>query len=295
MGTKDMSEKLLLDYADVFADVYNVFLFMGEQVIQPEDLKEANIKSQYKADDGVLHEQERDVAKYWEKGCVLAMCGLENQTKIYPYMPVRIISYEGASYRSQLLRKGDEWLPDRIYPVVTMVFNYSNQRWNRADNLKDCMEIPKPLVPYVNDYKIHVFDIAFLEEEVIQRFQSDFRFVAEYFTKTRVNPKYRPSEETIRHKDAVMKLLTAMTGDERYTRYYEEAVQEGEENAMCYVLDGIEEYGRSQGRTEGRKEEQREIITRFIKSGTIDMETIAEGVGVSVEIVKEIAEEMEQL
>ncbi len=87
-----------------------------------------------------------------------------------------------------------------------------------------------------------------------------------------------------------------MTGDERYTRYYEEAVREGEENAMCYVLDGIEEYGRSQGRTEGReegrKEQQREIITRFIKSGTIDMETIAEGVGVSVEVVKEIAEEM---
>ncbi len=284
MGAKDMTEKLLLDYADVFADVYNVFLFMGERVICPSDLRETNVQSHYKADDGRLHEQERDIAKYWEKGCVLAMCGLENQSAIHPYMPVRVIGYEGISYRSQLLRKGDNKLPNRIYPVVTMVFNYSNRRWNVSEALLECVDVPEKLLPYVNDYKIHVFDIAFLEDEVIEKFQSDFRFVAEYFTKTRQNPAYRPSEQTILHKDAVMKLLAAMTGDNRYIEYYEDALEKGVDTAMCYVLDGIEEYGRKEGRLEERLDIARKLL------GILDDATIAITTGLTEEQIHTLKE-----
>ena len=49
--------------------------------MKEESLKETKVKSQYKAEAGKLHEQERDVAKYWQDGNVLvAICGLENQT-----------------------------------------------------------------------------------------------------------------------------------------------------------------------------------------------------------------------
>ncbi len=33
MGQKDMAEKLLADYNDVFADIVNVLLFNGRQLI----------------------------------------------------------------------------------------------------------------------------------------------------------------------------------------------------------------------------------------------------------------------
>ena len=36
MGQKDVTEKLLEDYNDVFADILNVLLFDGKQVIQLE-------------------------------------------------------------------------------------------------------------------------------------------------------------------------------------------------------------------------------------------------------------------
>jgi len=59
MGQKDIAEKLLEDYNDVFADIINVLLFNGTQVIQPDSLKETKTKSQYKASDAKLHEYEK--------------------------------------------------------------------------------------------------------------------------------------------------------------------------------------------------------------------------------------------
>ena len=36
MGEKDIAEKVLEDYNDVFADIVNVLLFQGEQIVKPE-------------------------------------------------------------------------------------------------------------------------------------------------------------------------------------------------------------------------------------------------------------------
>lgn len=65
MGEKDMVEKIMEDYPDVFADILNVLLFDGKQVVQPEELFDVGLRSQFKADTGWEHEQERNVAKYW--------------------------------------------------------------------------------------------------------------------------------------------------------------------------------------------------------------------------------------
>lgn len=92
MGQKDITEKLLEDYNDVFADIVNVLLFRGNRIVKEESLKETKVKSQYKAEAGKLHEQERDVAKYWQDGnALVAICGLENQTAEEKYMPLRVL------------------------------------------------------------------------------------------------------------------------------------------------------------------------------------------------------------
>ena len=63
MGQKDITEKMLADYNDVFADIVNGLLFYGTQVVQEDDLENTKDKSQYKADDGKIHEEERDISK----------------------------------------------------------------------------------------------------------------------------------------------------------------------------------------------------------------------------------------
>ena len=49
MGQKDITEKMLADYNDVFADIVNVLLFDGKQVIGADSLENVKDKSQYKA------------------------------------------------------------------------------------------------------------------------------------------------------------------------------------------------------------------------------------------------------
>ena len=94
MGEKDITEKILADYNDVFADIMNGLLFAGEQRILPETLENTSIHSQYKAEDEKVHELERDVAKYWkEKEVELAICGIENQSVVEKNMPFRVIGY----------------------------------------------------------------------------------------------------------------------------------------------------------------------------------------------------------
>ena len=39
--------------------------------------------------------------------------------------------------------------------------------------------------PYVNDYKINLFQIAYLTYEQVNLFQSDFKVVADYFVQKR--------------------------------------------------------------------------------------------------------------
>ena len=50
MGEKDIAEKILLAYNDVFSDIVNVLLFGGQEVIQGNDLEDQTTISAYKAD-----------------------------------------------------------------------------------------------------------------------------------------------------------------------------------------------------------------------------------------------------
>ena len=78
MGQKDISEKILMDYNDVFADIINVLVFHGEKRVNPNDLVNTAVHAQYKAEEGKLHEEERDVIKFWKTaGIKFALLGLE--------------------------------------------------------------------------------------------------------------------------------------------------------------------------------------------------------------------------
>ena len=106
MGEKDLTEKILEDYNDIFADIVNVLLFDGKKEVDEHMLYNMTVHSQYKDDKEMLHEQERDVAKYWKNGNLeIAMFGIENQSKAEKRMPVRVFGYEGASYRGQYNKK----------------------------------------------------------------------------------------------------------------------------------------------------------------------------------------------
>ena len=147
--TKDISEKSFIALNDVFADIFNVLVFEGKQIITPETLEDVAGVSQYKADDAQLHEQERDTYKLWKGlGINLVIVGMENQSKPERDMPFRCIGYDGASYRSQLLKKKEKlvngkrkWVPVKErYPVVTFVLYFGEKLWNRI-SIQNCQRM----------------------------------------------------------------------------------------------------------------------------------------------------------
>ena len=211
MPEKDITEKHLESYNDVFADIVNVLLFNGERRILPDDLRDTQARTQYKAD-GKLREQERDVSKLWApEGIVISLIGFENQTRIDRDMPLRVLGYEGADYRSQLSSK-----KGGLYPVVTLVLYFGGAPWTAPRSLYERVRVPEDLTPFVSDHRINVFEISFLTDEQTERFTSDFRIVADYFVQMRRNGDYVPSRQVIEHVDAVLKLMSALTRDHRF-------------------------------------------------------------------------------
>lgn len=245
MAGKDATEKILESYNDVFSDIVNVLLFQGKQVLTADELEEEAPRTYYKAD-GKLHEIERDVAKRWKNGNIRVACiGFENQTAADPDMPFRVIGYDGAEYRAQLLAENPA---SKRYPVVTLVLYFGYDRpWNGPLSLKERMDIPEELEAYVNDYRINLFQIAYLTQEQVQNFQSDFRIVADYFVQKREKGDYVPSTQEITHVQETLQLLSVMTNDRRFEEIYNErnSVEGGLHN-MCDVLDRAVNKGEDQ-------------------------------------------------
>lgn len=274
MGQKDIAEKMLADYNDVFADIVNVLLFDGKQVIKEDSLENVKDKSQYKVA-SQIHEEERDVSKVFNRHNIrIAMLGLEHQTDVDADEVFRVLGYDGVSYKSQLLNGRKE-----RYPVVTLVLYFGTKRWNKATSLFEALDIADEWKPYVNDYKINLFEIAFLEPEQVAKFKSDFRIVADYFVQTRMSKNYVPSKENFKHVDEILKLFRVLTDDSRFEEVQNNSDEGGARN-MCEALDRAENKGRIEGRIEG-------MVIAFNKA-KYSVEQIAGEVGISVAEVQSI-------
>ena len=279
VAEKDITEKILESYNDVFSDIVNALLFHGEPVIAPDDLEDQAPCSYYKAD-GKIRELERDVVKRWKKGNIrLACIGMENQTNADADMPLRVIGYDGAEYRAQL--SGAE-----RYPVVTLILYFGiKKRWTAPLSLKERLEIPEAFAPYVNDYKINLFEIAYLSREEVGLFRSDFRIVADYFVQMRENNDYKPTPDEVTHMQEILQLLNVMTGEHRFADECNNQTK-GVPKSMSDFWDRVENKAREEGREEGALNNKKETAVNLHNLGVTD-DIIAKSMNISTELLRE--------
>lgn len=205
----------------------------------------------------------------------IACIGIENEIEAENDMPLRVIGYDGAAYRDQVSYKRDRdgkrrKAADR-YPVVTLVLHFDyRKRWDKARTLHEALgeSVDSSLKPFVNDYKINLFEIAWLTDEQAALFQSDFRIVADYFMQMRRTGTYSGSKEEARHMWEVLQLLIVLTGDSRFLETMDAAGEGGEVRNMCEVLERIEEKGMIKGREQGI-ESVNMLNARLIQDGRI--------------------------
>jgi len=98
----------------------------------------------------------------------------------------------------------------------------------------------------VNDYRMNLYEIAYLSDEQVQMFTSDFKIVADYFVQMRKNRNYVASEVTIKHVHELLQLMAVMTQDNRFENIYSPDM-ERRAMTMCEVLDRVESRGVQKG------------------------------------------------
>ena len=291
MGQKDITEKILADYNDVFSDIVNVLIFHGENIVKEDHLENTKDISQYKAD-GNIHQQERDISKLWrDKNIIWSLIGFEHQSDETDDMPFRVCSYDGAGYRKQLLGDAKE-----RYPVITMVLYFGTEhKWNKATKLSDVLDIPEGMESYFHDYGINVFNIAFLSDEEVELFQSDFKIVADYFVQMRKNKQYKPSAWKIKHVDEILKIMSVLTGDYAFEQAQQEAdkfpVSEEGEISMAAIFSPMLEEREARGIAIGEARGENlmaDLIKKLISLGrSAEVERVASDVAFREKLYQE--------
>lgn len=296
MGEKDIAQKNFESYNDVVADIVNGSLFEGREIIKAESLVDAQPFSQYKAADGILRQQERDVAKYcMNLNCNLrlALVGVENQMVIDLDMPIRVMGYDGVSYRDELNQ--DEIVVDKStgrrrkvrgkrYPVITLVLYFGKRPWKKPLCLYDVIDVPDILKPFVNDFKLNLIDVPRLTPEQVKKYKGDFQIIADYFVQLSRHGEYVPLNKSIQHTDSFLKLMSVLTRDKRYSEVLEDFADGQEGVKMCEVLDRVEARGRAAGELAGAEKSRVEMIQNMLKEN-ISIEVVAKVARMTVEQV----------
>jgi len=87
LADKDLAEKYLESFSDVFADIYNVLLFRKEILLE-EGLEEGPTESIYKVEENNFRNQFRDTVKLYKNGLYkVASFGIENESRIDKICP----------------------------------------------------------------------------------------------------------------------------------------------------------------------------------------------------------------
>ena len=261
LGEKDILEKKLLMFNDVFADFVNGIMFDGKDVVKEDELVDLSGWSHYKGDDSKYRFQDRDVVKLWKKeNVVISLIGIENQDIPDEDMVFRVISYDGASYRTQLVekerrkrKKETENINGKvdIFPVITFVIYYGEEEWKHETTLHKRLNLDSELKHYVSDYSINLIDLKKLSEDDINKFKKDFKLIADYMVK---GSKHKADRIDLNHPEEVSELILRLTGEELP---FEVECEEGGKNMEKFfepMFERAEARGRAEGEARGRAE-----------------------------------------
>ena len=247
MGAKDLAEKNLLQYKDVFSDIVNVNLFGGRCYVSAEELsREPGELITKVVSDDKLRQLQMDVPMKCKKHNRSFFLCLENQSDKNNVMPVRDMGYQHAKYMEQIKeakesnRKTGNYpnpmtkeLNDsqKLSPVITLVLNYSQNEWGKPRCLNDMLEFPEDmkceLEPWIPSYSVCVINLASQSETTIRQYQSDFKYIVRYLSCGN-DRRYRKAKELIETTEG-----------------------KGGKIDMCVLLDMYEERGEARGIEKG--------------------------------------------
>lgn len=249
MGQKDLVQKNLEYFPDVFADIINALLYQGEQMVDAEELKAAPTENLYMGEAGKVKNLFQDVSKYvMHDGKIEMQYSIENEMKAKRKTVLRKIGYDGAIYRQMYEAK-------EVYPVISIVLYWGGGTWKQPRKLFQLFgdEMPEKAKLYVDNIRLHVFEMRNLPKTVRERFHSDMRIVVDYLAE---GENYIPTKQKIVHVEALLLMLAAISKDNRYQEMIPKMLREEKEKGeitMCELIDKYEKRGERRGERRGEK------------------------------------------
>lgn len=139
-------------------------------------------------------------------------------------------------------------------------------------------EFPQETWNYIDELKLHVYEMRHLPQETRGLFQSDMRIVVDFLA---AGKSYR-SDRKIVHKAALIRMIKVLSGDkdiENVEDWLEERqIREEDEVTMCELFDQYERKGREEGEAR-RLVADIENAMKFFK---VSLEKACEGLGTTV-------------
>ena len=300
----DTVTKDFLSDAQVFADIFNYYIYGGEQVILPEHLQERDpteIALPYGADGAAVPVQKfRDVQKLCtaktDGRLQYFLYGAESQAEIHYAAAVKNNLYDALEYagqveeaarshrRAQKAEKGQRkhtapdsgeflsgfWKEDRLIPSVTIMIYFGSKEWEAPLSLFDMMDIKDPRVlSCMDNYHVRLIAPVQMEDQEILKFQTGLREVLLFI-------KYSKNKEALAavmesNKDRFSALeRRAADVIEAITHISLNYKESGGKVDMCQAIQEMRteerNIGRQEGIQEGRQEGRKEEAQKTAKN-----------------------------
>lgn len=278
MGDVDIHLKNFIKIDSIFAQLFSQGVFGGKLVIDPKGLKELDTVNQdtVQVAEGQLKSLERlrDVQKigmvFEDKVNFQVILGVEGQSAVNYYMPVRCMELDALAYAYQCrkiseqakedkkLKKYADGVPKgtKIIPTITLVLYYGSKAWDGPVCVYDMLDIPEEMKEYVNhtltDYRMNLIDVRHMKDEEIERFKGDlkafFVMLNEHYRLEKLTSIVAVHRETWYTVGAIKK-------DMRYREYINHISEEELKGGvrMDATLDFIEARGEIKGRVIGEE------------------------------------------
>ena len=283
---------------ETFADAFNFYLYDGEQVIKPEQLKPLDttaIALPY-GEDGksVPIQKYRDVLKMvtamTDDHAAYLILGIENQSKIHYAMPVRNMLYDSLQYTAQVdqiakshrsekdkAESSDEFLSgfyrtDKLLPVFTLTIYWGADEWTAPKDLHSMLTAEPGMLKFIDNYHLHLITPASISDSDFTKFHSELNAALKFIKYSNDNKEL----DRVLHNDIVYtdvswetaEVISIMTGTE---------IPYNKEKGRVNVCKAIEDM-----KTEAMEKGILETLVGLVKDGFISLAEAAKRANMTV-------------
>ena len=294
MGAADSKTNEYMSDNNRFADLFNYYLYDGEQVIDPDNLREldpsavalpygdgaksSDVIQKYRDVFKLLAAMEDDNAEY-------LLLGVEDQTHVHYAMPVRDMLYDAAQYAKQVEQTAkinrakskepqaskpgsDEFLSgfykeDKLHPVITLVVYWSPDEWDGPLSIHEMLSTSdERILKHVPDYRINLITPRGIDDKDFEKFRTSLAEAFQFI-------KYSKDKE---------KLAEVIAQDADYEHLDRRTVEVINEVAKAgiQIPQGAEEVNMCIAIQEMKKEEKDNTLLETIKNVMKNLKMTAE-------------------